>query len=149
MMMTRKSAAGVSVATVRLPVRSRGQGDIIDLTGDIEARLAETGMREGQVTVFVNGSTGAVSAVEFEPGLVKDLKRLYEQLAPRQGDYEHHKTWGDDNGSGHVRATLQGPSLSVPFVDGRLILGTWQQVVFLEFDTRPRDRNLVVQFMGA
>jgi len=147
--MSAQSVPPLRVATERLPLKTRGQGDIIDLTPEVSEALRRTGLREGQLTVFSGGSTGAVGAVEFEPGLVKDLGRLFERLAPRDGHYAHHATWGDDNGSGHVRATLQGPTLTVPFEESRLLLGTWQQIVFLEFDTRPRERRLILQFLGA
>ena len=94
------------------------------------------------------GSTAGITTIEFEPGAVADLNQVWEQLAPRHGDYEHHLRWGDDNGSSHVRAAMLGPSLSIPFEAGRLLVGTWQQIVLIEFDTRPRSREVVVQFIG-
>ena len=100
------------------------------------------------MTVFVTGSTAAVTTIEFEPGAVADLNRVWDQLAPRDGTYEHHLRWGDDNGSSHVRAAMLGPSVSIPFEAGRLLVGTWQQIVLIEFDTRPRTREVVVQLMG-
>jgi secondary thiamine-phosphate synthase enzyme len=99
-------------------------------------------------TVFVAGSTAGVTTIEFEPGAIADLNDVFESLAPRQGEYRHHLRWGDDNGSSHVRASLLGPSLTVPFAEGALILGTWQQIMLLEFDTRPRKREIVVQIIG-
>ena len=100
------------------------------------------------MTVFVVGSTAAVTTIEFEPGAVSDFNRLFEQLAPRRGEYRHHPRWGDDNGSSHVRAALLGPSLTIPFEDGTLTLGTWQQIMLIEFDTRPRAREVVIQIIG-
>ena len=100
------------------------------------------------MTVFVTGSTAAVTTIEFEPGAVSDFNRLFEQLAPRRGEYRHHLRWGDDNGSSHVRAALLGPSLTIPFVDGALTLGTWQQIMLVEFDTSARRREIVVQMIG-
>ena len=105
-------------------------------------------MREGQVLVFVAGSTAGVTTVEFEPGLVKDLNEFFQKIIPEGPDYHHHNTWGDDNGSSHVRASLLKPSLTIPFRDGRLLLGTWQQVVVIDFDTRPRRRKVILQFTG-
>ncbi|MFH1726420.1 MAG: secondary thiamine-phosphate synthase enzyme YjbQ [Elusimicrobiota bacterium] len=130
-------------------VRTKGQGEMIDLTGRVRSRLEASGLGEGQVTIFVVGSTAGVTTIEFEPGLVRDMVELYEKLAPAGQDYAHHATWGDDNGSSHVRAALQGPSLTVPFADGAMLLGTWQQIVLEEFDTRPRERRVVLQFIGS
>src|SRR2546428_660645 len=102
----------------------------------------------GLVTIFVVGSTAAVTTIEFEPGAVADLNRLFEEIAPRHDEYRHHLRWGDDNGSSHVRAALLGPSLTVPFADHKLLLGTWQQIMLLELDTRPRKPQIVVQVVG-
>lgn len=121
---------------------------MVDITGDVAEAVAETKLKAGTVTVFVPGSTGAVSTIEYEEGLMKDMPLALERIAPSKIPYEHNKTWGCDNGRSHVRATLIGPSLTVPFVDGRLTLGTWQQIVFLELDTRARDRTLVLQVVG-
>ncbi len=129
-------------------VRTRGQGDAADLTAQVQAAIADSGAREGLATIFVSGSTAGVTAVEFESGVLEDLDHSLERIAPRRGEYRHHLRWGDDNGSSHVRAGLVGPSLVVPFRDGRLLLGTWQQIVLVEFDTRPRARRYVVQIMG-
>jgi secondary thiamine-phosphate synthase enzyme len=105
-------------------------------------------MASGIATVFVSGSTAAVTTLEFEPGLVKDFTRALDRISPKSIAYEHHKTWNDDNGRSHVKAGLLGPSLTVPFSEGRLALGTWQQVVLVEWDTRPRDRTVVIQVFG-
>jgi secondary thiamine-phosphate synthase enzyme len=129
-------------------VHTRGQGDVRDVTREVTAGLAESGLANGVVTVFVVGSTAGVATLEFEPGVVADLDRAYGTFAPRDGDYQHHRRWGDDNGSSHVRAAMQGPSMTVPFVNGSLALGTWQQIVVVEFDTRPRTRQVVIQVVG-
>jgi secondary thiamine-phosphate synthase enzyme len=136
------------VTTTHHHVSTRGQGDAHDLTEAVSAAVAESGMAAGVVTVFVVGSTAAVTTIEFEPGAVADLNRLFEHLAPRRGDYQHHLRWGDDNGSSHVRAALLGPSLTVPFAEGRLLVGTWQQILLLELDTRARKREVVFQVVG-
>lgn len=136
------------VITKNVRVKTKGNADMVDITGQVSGALSESGLSSGIVTIFVPGSTGAVSTVEYEPGLLKDVPRALEVIAPSNAEYEHHKTWGDDNGSGHVRATILGPSMSIPFVDGRLTLGTWQQIVFIDLDSRSRDRKLVLQIMG-
>jgi secondary thiamine-phosphate synthase enzyme len=129
-------------------VSTRGQGDAHDITGVGAAAIAASGLRAGVATVFVVGSTAAVTTIEFEPGAIADLNRVFETLAPRDGDYKHHLRWGDDNGSSHVRAALLGPSVSIPFVGGKLALGTWQQILLLELDTQPREREVIVQLVG-
>jgi len=136
------------VVSVSKELRTRGQGDTKDLTGDVAGAVAGSGAAAGIVTVFVVGSTAGVTTIEYEPGAVSDLDRTFERIAPRDGEYAHHLRWGDDNGSSHVRAAMLGPSLTVPFAEGRLALGTWPQVVLVEFDTRPRTRQVVFQVMG-
>ena len=136
------------VATHRRDVATKGQGDAHDLTDLVASAVAESACAAGIVTIFVVGSTAAVTTIEFEPGAVADLNRLFEEIAPRHDEYRHHLRWGDDNGSSHVRAALLGPSLTVPFADHKLILGTWQQIMLLELDTRPRKREIVVQVVG-
>jgi secondary thiamine-phosphate synthase enzyme len=136
------------VTTVRLHLSTSGQGDAHDITPKAAAALAESGIKAGVMTVFVTGSTAAVTTIEFEPGAVSDFNRLFEQLAPRRGDYRHHLRWGDDNGSSHVRAALLGPSITIPIVDGTLTLGTWQQIMVVEFDTSARRREIVMQMVG-
>ena len=132
----------------RVRVCTKGPGDLIDITGEITGILDRTGLKTGNVVVFNIGSTAAITTFEFEPGLVADMKELYEKIVPRDRHYLHDDTWGDANGFSHLRAALQGPSLVVPFEKGRLLLGTWQQVVLAEFDNKPRDREVVVQIMG-
>lgn len=137
------------VITTRLELATKGQGDARDITSEVAAAVTKSGLTSGVLTVFVTGSTAAVTTIEFEPGAVADLNRLFEQLAPRGAEYRHHLKWGDDNGSSHVRAALLGPSLAVPFVEGSLTLGTWQQIMLIEFDTRARRREIVLQLIGA
>jgi secondary thiamine-phosphate synthase enzyme len=137
------------VTTHRQEIATRGQGDAHDITRIVAGAVQASRYMGGVATVFVVGSTAAITTIEFEPGAIADLNRVFEQLAPRQGSYKHHERWGDDNGSSHVRAALLGPSLAIPFVDGQLALGTWQQVMLLEFDTRSRRREVVVQIIGA
>ncbi|MBP1606082.1 MAG: secondary thiamine-phosphate synthase enzyme [Acidobacteria bacterium] len=136
------------VTNVSTEVRTRGQGDTKDLTREVAQAVTRSGAVAGVATVFVVGSTAGVTTIEFEPGAVADLDRAFERIAPRDAEYAHHLRWGDDNGSSHVRAAMLGPSLTVPFADGRLLLGTWQQVVLVEFDTGPRTRQVVIQVMG-
>lgn len=137
-----------AVSTCRREITTRGQADAHDLTDAVSRAVQQSGLTSGIATVFVVGSTAGVTTFEFEPGAVSDLNALFETLAPRDADYRHHLRWGDDNGSSHVRAALLGPSVTIPFTDGRLALGTWQQIVMIEFDTRPRQREIVVQVVG-
>ena len=132
-----------------IEIQTRGQGDVRDLTQDVAGFVSEAGIREGIATVFVVGSTAGITTLEFESGVVADLDRAYERIAARRAEYQHHLRWGDDNGSSHVRAAMLGPSLTIPIVEGRLTLGTWQQVVLVEFDTGARRRSVVVQLVGT
>ena len=136
------------VFTRELHVHTAGHTDVHDITFLVQAQVSDSGLRAGIVTVFCPGSTGGLTTIEYESGVVADLQEMLEALAPEERDYRHHRRWGDDNGSAHIRAALVGPSLTVPFVAGRLTLGTWQQIVLLDFDTTPRARKLVVQVMG-
>jgi secondary thiamine-phosphate synthase enzyme len=136
------------VRTIRHDVDTAGQGDVIDLTGVVQRAIAQSGLGAGIATIAVTGSTAGMTTLEFEPGVVHDLNRVWEALAPRNGRYEHHQRWGDDNGSSHVRAAMLGPSLTLPFDNGALCAGTWQQVVLVEFDTRARRREVVIQLLG-
>jgi secondary thiamine-phosphate synthase enzyme len=137
------------VVTRRIEIATRDQGDSHDITERVAAAVSGSGVASGLATVFVVGSTAAVTTIEYEPGAVSDFNGLLDELAPRGADYRHHLRWGDDNGSSHVRAALLGPSLTVPFTDGNLALGTWQQIVLIECDTRPRRRELVIQIVGV
>jgi secondary thiamine-phosphate synthase enzyme len=136
------------IHTARRNVRTRGQGDAHDLTPVVMEIIAEAGVKNGLAAVSVVGSTAGITTIEFEPGALWDLHHALEQLAPRDGEYRHHLRWGDDNGSSHVRAALMGPSLALPIVAGELTIGTWQQIALFEFDTRPRQREIVVQVVG-
>jgi secondary thiamine-phosphate synthase enzyme len=138
----------MKVETRFIHASTPGRTEVVDLTEPLAGAIAGSKLRDGTATLFVSGSTASLSTIEFEPGAVKDLQFVLEKLAPVDGHYHHHATWGDDNGSAHVRACLMGPSLVVPFKDGKPLLGTWQQVVLLDFDTRAREREVVVQLMG-
>ncbi len=139
----------MEIVTDTIRVSSKGNTDIIDLTELIQDRLNTSGMSEGNVTLFIPGSTAGLSTIEYEPGLLKDLPEFFEKIIPYDRDYKHHQTWGDKNGAAHCRAPLIGPSLVVPFQDRKLILGTWQQIVLFDFDDRPRDRKVTCQFIGV
>ena len=136
------------VVTRELRFETAAEMDIVDVTPELAALVAECGLVSGTATVFCPGATGALTTVEHEPGLVADLREYFERTIPSGRSYEHNRRWGDGNGHSHVRATLLGPSLVVPFVDGRLTLGTWQQVIFVDFDVPARSRRLVVQLIG-
>ena len=136
------------VHTKRHTITTRGQGDAHDISDLVAADVRASELHDGLACAFVVGSTALLTTIEFEPGAIADLNAVLERLAPRKGEYRHHLRWGDDNGSSHVRAALCGPSLTVPFTNGSLVLGTWQQIMLLECDTRPRSRDLVVQVIG-
>ncbi|MEW5724595.1 MAG: secondary thiamine-phosphate synthase enzyme YjbQ [Thermodesulfobacteriota bacterium] len=131
-----------------LEIKTSAGTDTVDLTEAVQDRLRLSGLRDGVVVVFVPGSTGAVTTIEYESGVLNDLARAVERLAPEGLEYEHDRRWGDGNGYAHVRAALLGPSLCVPVREGRLVLGTWQQIVLLDFDNRPRQRRVLVQVLG-
>lgn len=141
-------ATVMTVTTVSQSIPTRGHGHILDITGEVSEAVQGSGLERGVATVFVTGSTAGLTTIEFEPGLVHDLTAAFERLYPRAMEYRHHETWNDDNGHSHVRASMLGPSLGVPFVDSRLALGTWQQIVLVDFDTRARTREYVVQIVG-
>ena len=137
------------VKTKKIRLKTRGNCDVVNITEQTLEAAAESGIKDGTVTLFNVGSTAAITTTEYEPGLVNyDLKTAFEKIAPRNGRYEHEKTWHDDNGHSHVRASLLGPSLSVPVVDGELTLGTWQQIILVDFDTRARTRTVICQIVG-
>lgn len=138
----------MAVQAVRCSVTTRGNGEVLDVTGEVAEAVRGSGIANGIATVFVTGSTAALTTLEFEPGLVHDLNAAFERLYPREMEYRHHERWGDDNGASHVRASLLGPSLSVPFVQGELCLGAWQQIILIDFDTRPRTRDYLIQILG-
>lgn len=136
------------VVTESISLSTRGNGDIIDITPQVEEQLAKSRVSNGMVTLFVAGSTAGVTTIEFEPGLVADFKEMWQRLVPQNTTYAHDRAWGDGNGHSHVRASLLGASLVIPVSNKRLVLGTWQQVVLVDFDNRPRSRRVVVQVMG-
>ncbi|MEE8472017.1 MAG: secondary thiamine-phosphate synthase enzyme YjbQ [Dehalococcoidia bacterium] len=136
------------IVTETIGLSTRGDADTTDITSDVARAVHQSGLEAGTVTIFVPGSTGGVTTAEYEPGLVADLEALWEKLVPRDKDYQHNLRWGDGNGHSHLRAALVGASLTVPFARKSLLLGTWQQIVFIDFDNRPRSRELVVQIMG-
>jgi len=138
----------MAVITKNISLEMKAETDIADITQEVQRAVLESKLKNGIVTVFIPGSTGAVSTTEYEPGLKKDIPRALERIAPSNIDYEHHKTWHDDNGRSHVRSTVIGTSLVVPFVDGRLTIGTWQQIVVMNLDTSPRRREVILQIMG-
>lgn len=131
-----------------IEIDTRGRNEMVDITDEVRGIVTQSEITAGQVLIFVSGSTGALSTIEYEPGLIKDFPELMERMIPEKKYYHHNETWHDGNGHSHLRATLVGPSLTVPFEDRRLILGTWQQIVFLEFDNKPHRRRIAVQLMG-
>jgi secondary thiamine-phosphate synthase enzyme len=136
------------IVTKNISLQSQGNCDIIDITHEVQQQLAETDIKDGTVTLFISGSTAGLTTIEYEPGLLADFKAMWERNFPQNLTYEHNRAWGDGNGHSHVRASLLGASLVVPFSDKRLNLGTWQQIVVVDFDNRPRSRQIVVQLMG-
>lgn len=138
----------MSVYNEIISINSKGENDIIDITDDVQRVVANSGLNEGICVVFVAGSTGTLSTMEYENGLKQDVTRALERIAPKDQEYQHHFTWHDDNGRSHVKATLMGPSLTVPFQKKELLHGTWQQLIFIELDTQPRTRDIVVQLVG-
>jgi secondary thiamine-phosphate synthase enzyme len=136
------------VKTAEVGLKTGGNGQVVDITEAVQSVVHESGLQDGIVTIFCPSATSAVTTIEYENGVVRDLQRLFDQIAPPEQDYLHNRRWGDGNGHSHVRAALLGPSLTVPFVAGRLTLGTWQQIVFVDFDIRPRQRRLIVQMIG-
>ena len=137
------------VETHRFKIKTQGNAQVLDLTPQLSSLLAKSEIRDGTATIFVVGSTAGITTTEFEPGLAKhDLKECFEKIAPPDAHYEHEATWGDDNGHSHVCASLLGPSITIPVIDGRFALGQWQQVVLIDFDTRSRDREIILQLLG-
>lgn len=138
----------MAVITYRLSFQTRGDGHMIDISGTVRETVGKSKLAAGIVTLFVPGSTAALTTIEYESGALQDFKRLFDEIASEDRDYAHNARWGDDNGHSHVRAALLGPSLTVPFADGQLLLGTWQQIILVDFDNRPRERQVVAQVMG-
>ncbi len=138
----------MAVITEYINISTSGYCDIVDLTAQLNAIIGKADIMSGIVTVFVSGSTAGITTIEYEPGLIKDLPETFEKIAPAQNQYHHDATWGDGNGFSHVRAALLGPSITVPFNDNKMLLGTWQQIVVIDFDNCSRKRDIVVQIMG-
>lgn len=138
----------MKIVTDTIACRGSAQTDIIDVTAEVEDRVRTSGISDGTVLLFISGSTAALTTIEYESGAVNDLKAAVERIAPRELSYDHDRRWGDGNGYAHVRAALLGPSLSVPLRGGTMLLGTWQQIVVLDFDNRPRQRDIQVQIAG-
>jgi secondary thiamine-phosphate synthase enzyme len=136
------------VATKKISLQSQGHGDIIDITPEVQKHLAETDIKEGTVTLFITGSTAGITTIEYEPGLLADFKAMWQRIIPKDITYQHDQAWHDGNGHSHVRASLLGASLVIPFTNKSLALGTWQQVVVVDFDNRARSRQIVMQVMG-
>jgi secondary thiamine-phosphate synthase enzyme len=136
------------VVTDSIELQTRGHADMLDITGEVAAKVRESGVGSGIVTVFCPGSTSAVTTIEYESGALSDLQRTFDEIVPPDRDYAHNRRWGDGNGHSHVRAALLGPSLTVPVVAGELQLGTWQQITYCDFDNRSRSRRLLVQIVG-
>ena len=138
----------MTVSCKRIQISTGGRGETINVTSEIAREVSNSGINSGVVTVFIPGSTAGVTTVEFEPGLVADMKDMWDRIIPEEMNYEHNKAWGDGNGHSHVRASLLGPSIAIPFINKRLTLGTWQQIVIIDFDARPRSREIILQIMG-
>ena len=138
----------MDVVTKKIKLSTKGDTDIINITTEVASAVLSSELKNGSVTVFVPGSTGSITTVEYEPGLVEDLKKFFEKIAPKSGAYQHNIRWKDGNGYAHVRSSLLGPGITVPFMNNKMQLGTWQQIIFIDFDNRPRDREIIIQMIG-
>jgi secondary thiamine-phosphate synthase enzyme len=138
----------MTIVSKEIQLNTKGNSQLIDITDKVQREIGSSSIRNGLVTVFVPGSTGSLTTIEYERGVINDLKDAIERVAPRDLPYQHDAAWGDENGHAHVRSSIIGPSLVVPLIDGKMTLGTWQQIVFIDFDNRPRDRHIVVQILG-
>lgn len=138
----------MNIITKKIKLSTKGETDIINITTEIASAVLNSGLKNGSVTIFVPGSTGGITTLEYEPGLVEDIKTYFEKIAPKKGEYQHNIRWKDGNGYSHVRAAFLGPGITVPFVNNQMQLGRWQQIVFIDFDNRPRDREIIVQIIG-
>lgn len=136
------------VKTTVISLSTRGNTDVHDITGQVAKAVQESGLTDGIVTIFCPSSTSAITTIEYESGCITDLRRLFEEILPAGREYAHNARWGDGNGHSHIRASLLGPSLTVPFRQARLTLGTWQQIIYVDFDIRPRQRELILQILG-
>ena len=138
----------MEISTVWLDIKTKGNTDIIDITDRVQSIIDHSGFNEGSALIFAGGSTAGITTIEHEPGLLSDYPSFFEKIIPSNKNYEHDKTWHDGNGYSHVRAALQGASFTVPFLKGKMLLGTWQQIVFIDFDNKPRNRKITIQLMG-
>ncbi len=138
----------MEIKTLSFTISTKGHNQIIDITQNVQDNVSKSGMKEGSALIFVPGSTAGITSIEYEPGLIKDIDAFYEQLIPSDKNYYHNETWNDRNGYAHIRAALQGASFTVPFKGSKLLLGTWQQIVVIDFDNRSRNRNIIVQLTG-
>jgi secondary thiamine-phosphate synthase enzyme len=138
----------MTVETKSIKLSTKGHCDIVDITSEVAKHVADSGIKNGTATVFITGSTAGVTTIEYEPGLVADLKEMWSRVVPEKVPYHHDRAWGDGNGYAHVRAALLGAFLVIPFTNKRMLLGTWQQIVLLDFDNRSRSREIIVQIMG-
>jgi secondary thiamine-phosphate synthase enzyme len=136
------------IKTFSLTLKTRGDTDVYDITGQVAEQVSQSGLKDGVVTIFCPSSTSGLTTIEYEAGAVSDLKRLFDEIVPPGREYAHNARWDDGNGHSHVRASLLGPSLTIPFVTGQLTLGTWQQIIYIDFDNKPRRRELVLQIQG-
>lgn len=136
------------VISKRIHLNTRGNGQILDITDEVRRKVQNTDLEAGIVTLFTPSATSALTTIEYESGAVSDLQQLFDRIAPPDIEYRHNLRWGDGNGHSHARHALLGPSLTIPFVDGQLTLGTWQQIIFIDFDVRSRSRSLIVQILG-
>ena len=139
----------ITVKTLSFEIKTKGNTELLDITGKVEEQIRRSGLKEGNALVFVGGSTAGITTIEYEPGLLSDYPSFFEKIIPANIRYKHDDTWHDGNGHSHVRAALQGASFTVPFVDQKVLLGTWQQIILIEFDIRPRNRNIIVQIIGT
>ncbi|MDQ2692490.1 MAG: secondary thiamine-phosphate synthase enzyme YjbQ [Chloroflexota bacterium] len=138
----------MTVKTAYISLTTQGNADVHDITDEVTRAISRSGLASGTATIFCPSSTSALTTIEYESGAVSDLRRLFDEIVPPDREYAHNERWHDGNGHSHVRAALLGPSLTIPFVDGQLTLGTWQQVIYVDFDNRPRQRKLFVQLIG-
>lgn len=138
----------MDVITEHIEISTQGNSEVIDITDEVSKKIEKSGLKDGIITLFVSGSTASITTTEYEPGLRKDIPEILDRLIPQKARYHHDDTWGDGNGHAHVRASFLGPSLTVPFSKGKLLLGTWQQIVLIDFDNRARYRNIIVQILG-
>jgi secondary thiamine-phosphate synthase enzyme len=138
----------MTVKTLTFRLSTRGNADIHDVTEEVERAVSKSGLKNGAATIFTPSSTSGLTTIEYEGGVLNDLRRTFEEIIPSNREYDHNARWGDGNGHSHVRAALLGASLTVPFADSRLTLGTWQQIIFVDFDVRPRQREVIVQVIG-